>query len=115
MVSSNVPYVDGIYEFTPDIVSASIRFRFANNTSSPVTVDIAYSPQPPPAGWQIFPPLPASLDNVTINARSDVKLTFDLLRPPAHGSILELGLHVTLHDTATVVGDAGIRIRAAAP
>lgn len=112
-VISGPPYVDGIYELKNSY--AGIRFRFANNTSSPLTVDIAYTPQPLPSGWQILVPPPAGFVNVTIDDHSDVKLTFDLKRPPAHGSILDLGLHVTLHDTATVVGDAGIRIRAAAP
>ncbi|MFZ1983742.1 MAG: hypothetical protein WAU91_04965 [Desulfatitalea sp.] len=113
--SSNLSYIEGVYEFVPSITVAAFGFRFANNTSAPVRVDIAYSPDLPPSGWQISPPAPSSLTDVTINARDDVVLGFGFRRPAAHGSTLAFGLHVTLHGTATVVGDAGIRIQATAP
>jgi hypothetical protein len=115
VASSNLPYVNGLYEFTPDIMAASIRFRLANNTSAPIDVDISYTPTEPPGGWQIFPPPPSSLENVTINARNHVNLTFDMMRPDAHGSELDFGLRADLHGTATTVGEGGITIRAAPP
>lgn len=115
VISSNLTFVDGEYQFPSNVSVASFNFRFTNNTNSPINVDIAYLPEDPPAGWQIFAPSAGELQDVTIASRDNVSLGFDFMRPGANGSALDFGLNVIQAGTAEQVGEATVRMRAVAP
>jgi hypothetical protein len=114
VISSNLTFEDGEYRFPSDVTVASFNFRFTNNTNSTINVDIAYLPEVPPAGWQIFAPALDDLQNVTIASRGNVHFGFDFMRPGANGSTLDFGLNVTGADTAEPVGEATVCMRAVA-
>jgi len=114
VISSNLTFVDGEYQFRANVTVASFNFGFTNNTNSPINIDIAYLPEVAPAGWQIFAPDSGDLQDVAIGARDNVSFGFDFMRPAANGSTLDFGFNVTRAGTAEPVGEATVIMRAVA-
>jgi len=105
-LTSNLLAINGVYQFPSDVPggAASFSFRFANNTSSPVDVDVTYTPAP--TGWTIFAPAPGDLLNVTVPAENNVELGFDFLRPAGNGITFDFTLTATESGTSNIIGVA---------
>ncbi|MDH3974177.1 MAG: hypothetical protein OEV42_07845 [Deltaproteobacteria bacterium] len=109
-LTSNLVSIDGVYQFPPAVAggAASFSIRFANNTMTPVEVNVSYTPAP--SGWTIFAPAPSSLSNVTIPAENNIEFGFDFIRPAGNGITFDFTLTATESGTSNILGEAVISI-----